>query len=132
MNIESPIQTAYLIDDSEVDLFVQKRFIELSRFAERVLTFNSPIKALDHLQFDHDSKGIIFLDLNMPILSGFDFLDRLNSLSGDILHRFKVVILTSSNSQADRKKALEFDSVISFLSKPLSIEELNSLAKSND
>jgi CheY-like chemotaxis protein len=131
MITQSAIHTAYLVDDSEVDLFIQKKFLELSTFAERVITFSSPIKALEALQSTPPDEvpSLIFLDLNMPLINGFEFLEKVNALPGGISEKIKVVILSSSNSPADRLKSKEFPNVISFFSKPINMDELQSLTK---
>jgi two-component system nitrate/nitrite response regulator NarL len=126
------VHTAFLVDDSEVDLFIQKKFLELCSFAERIVTFTSPVKALEALQAYSLNEGpsLIFLDLNMPLLNGFEFLEKINSGSNRVSDRIKVVILSSSNNPADRLKAKEFPNVISFLSKPLNVDELQLLPHS--
>jgi len=126
------VHTAFLIDDSEVDLFIHKKFLELCSFAETIITFTSPVKALEALRDASllDGPYLIFLDLNMPLLNGFEFLEKINSDSSGISDMIKVVILSSSNSPADRLKAKEFPNVISFFSKPLNMDELQSLSHS--
>lgn len=125
---EHPIQTAFVIDDNDVDLFVQKRFMEINHFANEIVTFNSAGRALEAIQSLPDAPPeVIFLDLNMPAISGFDFLEHLKTQppkSPDL----KIVILTSSNSQVDYERALTYKNVVGFISKPLTIQRLKEVA----
>lgn len=131
---EYPVQTAFIIDDSEVDLFVQKKFIEMRKFATHVVTFSSPTKALEVLSASKGGEvpGLVFLDLNMPLISGFEFLDRIREVSTDVFGQMKVVILTSSNSKADHDRAKSFKNVIRFISKPLTVQGLDDLRTALD
>lgn len=126
-----PVQTAFLIDDSEVDLFVQKKFLEIRQFANQIVTFTSAKQALEVLTDNliDESPGIVFLDLNMPVVNGFEFLEQVRESSATVFDRLKVVILTSSNSLADRERAQSFNNVISFIPKPLTVQGLDDLAK---
>lgn len=114
-----PVDLVALIDDSDVDLFVQRRFIEISAFARSVLVFQSAQKALDAISKPGQPlPDLIFLDLNMPEMDGFSFLEHLSKMSDK--QNAKVVILTSSSSVADKTRAAGFGNVVSFISKPLS------------
>ncbi len=125
-----PVQTAFLIDDSEVDLFVHKKFLEICQFANQIVAFSSATKALEELTtFSNGSKSIVFLDLNMPLVNGFEFLEKVRLSSSDLFDRMNVVILTSSLSIDDRERALTFKNVISFIPKPLTIQGLDELAR---
>ncbi|MBK8292408.1 MAG: response regulator [Flammeovirgaceae bacterium] len=126
-----PVEKAYLIDDSEVDLFVHKKFIELRHLANEIVTFTSPSQALEKMATipDNEAPGILFLDLNMPIINGFEFLEKAKHISSDVFKRMRVVILTSSNSIADRERAQAFDNVISFIPKPLTVQGIDDIIK---
>ncbi|HCZ37040.1 MAG TPA: response regulator [Cytophagales bacterium] len=126
-------QTVFLVDDNEVDLFVQKRFIEMKQFAGTIVTFSSPSKALEVLTSNPGHiPGILFLDLNMPMLNGFEFLERVRESSLELFNRLRVVVLTSSNSQMDRERAFSFSNVIRFIPKPLTAQGLDELLNNLD
>ena len=118
------VEFVVLIDDSDIDLFVQRRFIELSGFARRVITFRSSREALNYLSDSNlkEHPELIFLDLNMPEIDGFSFLEQYNKLVTDAPTR--IIILTSSSSSLDRDRAATFGNVIGFLSKPLTESNL--------
>jgi two-component system nitrate/nitrite response regulator NarL len=123
MNPES-VELVVLIDDSDIDLFVQRRFIELSGFARNVMAFRSSREALNYLS-DSNLKqfpDLIFLDLNMPEIDGFSFLEQYNSKVKNSPTR--IIILTSSSSALDRDRAATYSNVIGFLSKPLTESNL--------
>ncbi|MBX7125398.1 MAG: response regulator [Cyclobacteriaceae bacterium] len=123
------IPLALLIDDSDIDLFVQKRFIEITQFAERILTYRSPADALKFMDglTPAELPQVIFLDLNMPGMDGFGFLERCTPGTKPGFEKIKIVVLTSSNNIADRERANSFANVISFVSKPLNSKLLEDL-----
>ena len=121
------VDLALLVDDSDVDLFIQKRFIEIAGFAKTIKACNSPSQAIRYLQENEIIPEIIFLDLNMPDMDGFAFMDKFLQLPRKIHELVKVVVLTSSSNHSDKKRAEKYSSITNFLSKPLSLEALEDL-----
>jgi CheY-like chemotaxis protein len=123
------IRHLMLIDDSDIDLFIQQKIVEITSFADQISTFISPQEALDYLlQADPEQiPELIFLDLNMPLMDGFEVLERMKNHPNALAANYQVVILTSSNSLKDKEKATNYPFVKGFISKPLSEESLNAL-----
>lgn len=120
------IEKAYIVDDDEVSLFLTSMLLESGSYVRQVESFESAEQALKKLQNeDPDSlPDIIFLDLNMPDLSGWEFLDILSEHEKKYMHKCKVFILSSSVDTAEKEKAKEYKLVAAFLHKPLDEDEL--------
>lgn len=118
-----------LIDDSEIDLFIQKRFLEVFNFSKQLKTFISARTALDWLSTTNgvEVPQLIFLDLNMPDIDGFGFLLQFSQLPATFRENIRIVILTSSNSRSDLDKALAFENVVHFITKPLKQSDIEAL-----
>lgn len=107
-----------IIDDDPAALFLYAEIIKEFNFTEDLTTFNNALKALDFLQHIQDKeKRIILLDLNMPMMGGWDFLDHIKDYpSKDFLSIF---ILTSSVNSADKDRSMTYTYVAGFFEKPL-------------
>lgn len=123
------VDKAVLIDDSEIDLFIQRRFLEVFNFSKQLQTFASAKQALDWLKsLEKDlMPQLIFLDLNMPEIDGFGFLLNFAEIPESQRQHVRIVILTSSNSRSDLDKALAFKNVVHFITKPLKQSDLEVL-----
>jgi len=126
------VNKTVLIDDSEIDLFIQRRFLEVYNFSHELLQYRSADEALTWLRAldGEPAPDVIFLDLNMPEIDGFSFLKDFNELPAPVTDKSKIVVLTSSNSPRDRDQVLENKNVIQFITKPIKqtdIEELRRL-----
>ena len=128
--MDSPaVHLAVLVDDNEVDLFLQRRFIEINQFAKEIREYSSPEEALDYLSSltPEEFPDIIFLDLNMPLMNGFEFLKRFEVLPSTQTLHSKIVVVTSSGHTNDRDRAYEHKSVFWFATKPFNTKNLDEL-----
>jgi response regulator RpfG family c-di-GMP phosphodiesterase len=120
-----------LVDDNEIDNFINERIILSSKFAEIVVVKNSADGALSYLKDltgqDDKIPEFIFLDLNMPVKDGFGFLEDFNKLDDKIKNKSKVVVLSSSISPEDINKASTNPFVHKYINKPLSEKYLEAI-----
>ena len=122
-----------LIDDNGIDNFINEKVIKSSNFTQNVFVHTDGISALEFFKNLEILKkdaiasilpSYIFLDINMPISDGFFFLEEFEKLSDKITSAVKIVMLTSSLNPADEEKSNSFKTVVKYLSKPLSAEDL--------
>ena len=130
-NSQSRYGNVLLIDDNEIDNFINERMITSSHFAEKVEVKNSADAALDFLRSlkaDSIIPEVIFLDLNMPVKDGFQFLAEFDQLPEFIRSSSKIVVLSSSISPEDINKASTNPYVIKYVNKPLSDKYLEAIS----
>ena len=120
-----------LVDDNEIDNFINERMITSSNFSSNVTVMASADAALDHLRANKDDienlPQLIFLDLNMPQKDGFAFLEEFDQMDAQIKEKCKVVVLSSSISPEDINKASTNPYVFKYINKPLSEKYLNAI-----
>jgi CheY-like chemotaxis protein len=125
------VAKAVLIDDSDIDLFIQRRFLEVYNFSDQLILYRSAEEALNWLKMLNGEAppDVIFLDLNMPDVDGFSFLENFNTLPDNIKQKTKIVVLTSSNNKKDKELVFTNQNVIQFITKPLKQSDIEDLKK---
>jgi CheY-like chemotaxis protein len=113
-----------VVDDASIDRFLVERIVKKTAFAEEVLSFESAKDALEYLHQSEEAPQVIFLDINMPGMNGFEFLAEFEKFPDSFKENCSVVMLTSSLYPDDRQKAANSRYVKSFLNKPLRPEYL--------
>ena len=112
-----------LVDDNELDNFINKKLLENEKFADTVLVHQSAQSALEEIKKLESTPEklpqIIFLDIMMPHMDGFGFLEEINKLSDRIKKQSKIIMLSTTESFKDLNKANQSKYVFKFLNKPL-------------
>ncbi len=122
------LNSVLCVDDDAVTLLLCKATLQKGGFASDVITAANGQEAIDIFSAGHcPTVGLILLDLNMPVKSGWDFLDEFVALENK--PDAKVVILSSSADPHDREKARNYEPVVGFISKPLTVNSLDNLRK---
>lgn len=116
-----------LVDDNKIDLYVNQKIIEKVESNSNIRNFTNALSAINYLKLLETSPrcqaifapDIIFLDINMPELNGFQFIYEFNKLKIDKKENIKIYMLTSSTNIEDVKKAKKQRSCVGFINKPL-------------
>lgn len=122
-----PYHTCLLIDDNYIDNFVTRRLLESSNFAENIIVSQSPGEAIEMLKNGTVTPDVIFLDIRMPLMDGFEFLKEYDKL--DIKKEgVKIFLLSSSFDPTDIKRSSENKYITQFVHKPLTHKILEELS----
>jgi len=121
------IECVLLVDDSQSTNFYNRKLIEEAHMANKVVELESATEALEYMhqkgKFEdtatYPKPNIIFLDINMPKMDGFEFMERFEKLPKKERAHTLVVFLTTSNWNKDRVKAFNNNLIHDFIEKPL-------------
>lgn len=131
-------KSTLIIDDDPISCFINQKIIERADLSQQIKAVNNGAEAIDYLMNDFNENtddgnktDLIFLDLNMPVMDGLEFLQKFKALDSKYWENVEIVVLTSSNNQSDIDNTKKFD-VSAYLNKPLSVETLNTLFKQEE
>lgn len=127
-----------LVDDNKLDNFYHRKVLEKSGFTGNIYDCRDGKEAIDFLKREGSYKDLplhskvpelIFLDINMPIMNGWEFLQEYEKLSQDLPHSHIIVMLSTSMNPSDLLKADKNPFVHSYITKPLTIDQITQLHK---
>ena len=117
------INLACIIDDDPIFVFGTKKMMQYTGFCDSFIIFKNGKDALDHLSAilkeEKTIPDIIFLDINMPIMDGWQFLENITKI--DINQTLKIFMVTSSETNEDKARAKQFSTIKNYIVKPISM-----------
>lgn len=122
-----------LVDDDAIYRMIAARLLEIADITLQIDQFENGQLALDYLQGEINLNGIytILLDINMPVLDGWGFLDKIEERNSNEFPDLHIYIVSSSTDKSDLSKAGQYKLVKGFLHKPLSMENVKAIVNSN-
>ena len=123
----SNYKTCLLIDDNYIDNFVTRKILEGGNFAEKVVVSQSATDAIESLRSGTVKPDVIFLDIRMPGMGGFEFLQEYDKLHIDNKEAIKIFMLSSSLDPTDLKKSSNNKYITQFIHKPITQKTLDDI-----
>lgn len=121
--MKRPLKCIMLVDDNKDDNFFHERVIRNNHYADCVIAKQSAKEALAYIKSGNKETAsqidLIFLDINMPGMNGWEFLEEYNKLDKELQSGVIVVMLTTSENPEDKTKAKDWGFTSSFKTKPL-------------
>ncbi|MDZ4844683.1 MAG: response regulator [Chitinophagales bacterium] len=124
-----------MIDDNEIDLFVNKKFLRVSGITDNTISFISAKDALNYISANATTPEklpkLILLDIQMPEINGFRFLELFQDAPESAQHEMKIIMLSSTLDPLDIEKARCNRFVVDILKKPLDPAALKEALKNH-
>ncbi|TKK65670.1 response regulator [Ilyomonas limi] len=126
-----PLIVTYIIDDDKLHQFGMRRMFKYIHTPVQLFQFYNGLQALEyikaHLPQLINLPDVILLDVNMPVMNGWQFLDEFIQLMPPQNHRTTIYMVTSSISDADVEKAASYSEITEYIIKPADIEQVKEL-----
>ncbi|WP_256012719.1 response regulator [Desertivirga xinjiangensis] len=126
---DSKYRSVLLIDDSYIDNLINRKILENCMFADDVVVMDSPVAAIEYLNKCYNEQTlpeVIFLDIRMPEMNGFEFLQKLKEITTED-SKLKIFVLSSSLDPSDLRRVEGNSLVTKFIGKPLTVSVLEDI-----
>ena len=125
------IRTSCIIDDDPIFIYGTKRIMKEVNFCDEILVYQNGQQALDGLSAivdsDENFPSVIFLDLNMPIMNGWEFLDQLTTINHPKKDNLIIYIISSSIDPRDLERVKDYEVVHNYILKPVTPKDLSTV-----
>lgn len=125
------IDLACIIDDDQIYVYAMKKMIEVNNLCDNLIIFDNGASALDYLKpIMNNEDGvpdIILLDINMPVMDGWDFMEEFVKLNPSAKNKVTIYMISSSVNEEDVNKAHSYSEISDYIVKPITVEKLKEI-----
>ncbi|MBZ9629462.1 response regulator [Salegentibacter sp. LM13S] len=131
------VELACIIDDDKIYVNLVKKIIEIKKLSENLLIFKNGMEALNHFKLilenatEETLPDIIFLDINMPIMDGWEFLNEFIKIKNNFEKKITLYMVSSSIDPRDLERAKSFNLVTDYLIKPIELKKFEKIFDRN-
>lgn len=131
------VELACIIDDDKIYVNLVKKIIEIKKLSEDLLIYKNGKEALDYFKNSLENissdkiPDIIFLDLNMPVMDGWEFLNQFVKIKNSFTKKISLYVVSSSIDPSDLERAKSFNLVTDYLIKPIELKKFEKIFGKN-
>jgi CheY-like chemotaxis protein len=122
----------FIVDDYLINLRVAEMIVRRNKEFDTITSYEDANAALSFISDNRDNENIlpdiILLDLHMPVMDGWEFIEKFEEIYSSLIKSVKIIILTSSTDQRDIQRSKQYSTVKGFYSKPLTVEMLSDIS----
>jgi len=122
------IENAFIIDDDDIYIFGIKKLVQIKKLCKEIHTFSHGFDALQHLKELESQKipfpEIILLDINMPVMNGWEFMEKFSEIDKSLRKDTKIYMVSSSIDPEDIEKANKLKEIEEYIIKPIDLNTL--------